>query len=138
MRLSIQRKERGFTLIELVIVIVIIGILAAAAMSKYVDLSGNAQTSANLGSLDEVSTAFNLQIGANAAANPTNPFPTLAALVAGMRNGAQASDHTGVCIGNHYKVVTYTDAAGTTATAAATDQVKSFATTAPAADAAHC
>ena len=36
-------KQKGFTLIELVVVIVILGILAATALPKFVDLSGDAQ-----------------------------------------------------------------------------------------------
>ena len=40
-------KQAGFTLIELVIVIVLLGILAAVAVPKFVDLSSDATTNAN-------------------------------------------------------------------------------------------
>jgi len=39
------RKEKGFTLIELVMVIVILGILAAFALPRFADLGGDARRS---------------------------------------------------------------------------------------------
>ncbi len=40
-----SNKQQGFTLIELVVVIVILGILAAVAVPKFVDLQGDARAS---------------------------------------------------------------------------------------------
>jgi MSHA pilin protein MshA len=39
------RTQKGFTIIELVMVIVILGILAAFAIPRFVNLAGNARTS---------------------------------------------------------------------------------------------
>ncbi|TVP57687.1 MAG: type II secretion system protein [Halomonadaceae bacterium] len=40
-----QRKQQGFTLIELVIVIVILGVLSAFALPRFADLGGDARAS---------------------------------------------------------------------------------------------
>ncbi len=42
---NINKKQTGFTLIELVVVIVILGILAATAAPKFIDLTGDARAS---------------------------------------------------------------------------------------------
>jgi MSHA pilin protein MshA len=44
-----KQVQRGFTLIELVMVIVILGVLAAVAVPKFVDLKGDAQEAAMKG-----------------------------------------------------------------------------------------
>ena len=61
--------QAGFTLIELVVVIVILGILAAVAIPKFVDLSSEADTAAMQGVVGGVSSAMAINYAACAAVN---------------------------------------------------------------------
>ncbi len=76
--------KKGFTLIELVMVIVILGILAATALPRFVDLSSKAKESAAKGALGGIRAALAIQYASNAAYNPgaTNNWPST--LTAGM------------------------------------------------------
>ena len=90
-------SQKGFTLIELIIVMVILGIMAAVAVPRYLDSIENAEASAE----DAVISA--IRAGLKQAANdslytngraswPTNPFDALAEKPLGYKTDAATGD----------------------------------------------
>lgn len=65
-------QQSGFTLIELVIVIVVLGILAAIALPKYVDLKGDAETATLNGTKGAIAATAATLIAANHTVPSTN------------------------------------------------------------------
>ncbi len=68
------RSQDGFTLIELVIIILVLGILAATAIPKFYDMSAKAKAAAEKGVVGGVRGGIAISYASNLLAGSTN-FP---------------------------------------------------------------
>ncbi len=57
------RDQRGFTLIELVLIIIILGVLAAVAIPRFVNLQNDAIASANMGYVGGLRSGISVRFG---------------------------------------------------------------------------
>lgn len=122
-----NRQQTGFTLIELVMVIVIIGILAAMAVPRFVNMQGEALDAALRGSEGAVRSAMTISI----AQNKTYPDVTTLATYVQTEGGNATAANNGVRVtinGDGYIVRTYTDSNCNNATAAPGNTVQCVGT----------
>jgi len=99
-----RSRQGGFTLIELVVVIVLLGILGAVATARFQDLSGSANAAALEGVTAEIQSASAINYaaavipgggGPDVAINATAPNNACTAVIPGlMQNGALPTGYT--------------------------------------------
>lgn len=85
---TLRDKQEGFTLIELIIVIVILGILAAFALPRYFDLQREARISTVKGLSGSILAASSMAHGV--------------AIATGVTNGTIVAEGTNLTIANSY------------------------------------
>ncbi len=92
-----MNRQSGFTLIELVLVIVIIGILAATALPRFVNLSNDARVAAVEGLSGSLRSAGDLAHATQLAENlSSSTSVTMDGVTVTMANGYPTADANGI------------------------------------------
>ena len=101
--MKVLRNQRGFTLIELIIVIVVLGVLSAVAIPQYINLQQDAQAASNVGYIGGLRSAMAIAAAGNILSKPgtcmsvmTPGTPPTLATVQGCVTGSAPTSLTAV------------------------------------------
>jgi len=107
-----RNTQSGFTLIELVVVIVILGILAATALPRFVGLQGDARQATMNAMLGSVRSASALAHSAALARGVTNGQVAMEGTNIDIINGYPTADATGIVAAAQLDATVLTMSAG--------------------------
>ncbi len=72
MKMLNKKRKKGFTLIELIVVIAILGILAAIAIPRFANVTASANTAAEEANIRTIESAAQLYLAAQASPSTVN------------------------------------------------------------------